>query len=338
MSAPNVMHARCTRVGTLTLVLIVALAGTALASLCMGNVALGPAAVLDALREGGESATGQIVHALRLPRFVAAVLVGASLAVAGALMQAITRNPLADPTLTGVVNGAALAVVSVTVLGLAVPAGALPFVALAGGAVAAALTFAIAWRTRLSPLRLLLAGSTIAALGGAGVISLMICAGPQAGQLFYWLAGGFAAVGWQQVIVLTPWSIAGLAVAFAAGRVLDTLALGDETARGVGLDLMRWRLILGGVAVALSASVVAVAGPVGFVGLCVPHLARLVLGGGHRRTLLPTALAGALLVAAADLVARTIAAPRELPVGFLTAWVATPLLIVMIRRDTGASA
>ncbi|WP_230461758.1 MULTISPECIES: FecCD family ABC transporter permease [Burkholderia cepacia complex] len=324
-------------IGVIVLALIVALGVVALASLCAGNLVLGPAAALDALASGGDTPAAQIVHALRLPRFIAALLVGASLAVAGALMQGITRNPLADPTLTGVVSGAALAVVGATVLAPALPAGALPFVALIGGGGAATLTFALAWRARLSPLRLSLAGTTIAALGSAGIISLMIAAGPQAGPLFYWLAGGLSGVGWQQVAMVAPWTVAGLTAAFAGARVLDTLALGDEAAQSVGLDLLRWRVIFGGIAVALSASVVAMAGPVGFVGLCVPHLARLALGGGYRRTLVATSLAGALLVAAADLVARTVAAPRELPVGFLTALVATPLLIAMIRRDEGAS-
>ncbi|MBN3839756.1 iron ABC transporter permease [Burkholderia sp. Ac-20349] len=325
------------RVGALVLVLIAALAAIALASLCAGNLVLSPVAALDALA-GGDTPAAQIVHALRLPRLIAALMVGASLAVAGALMQGMTRNPLADPTLTGVVSGAALAVVAVTVLVPGWSAGLLPFAALAGGGIAATLTFALAWRAQLSPLRLSLAGTTIAALGSAGVISLMIVAGPQAGPLFYWLAGGFAGVGWQQVAMVAPWTVAGLGAALAGARVLDTLALGDEAAQGVGLDLMRWRLMLGGIAVALSASVVSIAGPVGFVGLCVPHLVRAALGGSYRRTLGVTALAGALLVAAADLVARTVAAPRELPVGFLTALVATPLLIAMIRRDEGVSA
>lgn len=322
---------------TIALALIVALGAVVLASLCMGELRLTPAGAFDALRDGGDTPAALIVHELRLPRFVAALLVGAGLAVAGALMQAVTRNPLADPTLTGVVNGAALAVVAATVLMPAIPARALPFVALAGGGVAAMLAFALAWRARLSPVRLLLAGTTIAALGSAGVVSLMIAAGPRAGPLFYWLAGSLAAAGWPQVALLAPWTMLGLTVAFAGARVLDTLTLGDEAAQSIGLDLMRWRLAFLSVAVALSASVVAIAGPVGFVGLCVPHFARLLLGSGHRRTLPVAALVGALLVAAADLVARTIAVPRELPVGFLTALVATPLLIALIRRDEGAS-
>lgn len=322
---------------TIAFALMVALGAVALASLCVGELRLTPAGAFDALSAGGHTPAALIVRELRLPRFVAALLVGAGLAVAGALMQAITRNPLADPTLTGVVNGAALAVVASTVLVPAMPARALPFVALAGGAAAAMLAFALAWRARLSPVRLLLAGTTIAALGSAGVVSLMIAAGPRAGPLFYWLAGSLAAVGWPQVALLAPWTMLGLSAALAGARVLDTLTLGDEAAQSIGLDLMRWRLAFGSVAVALSASVVAIAGPVGFVGLCVPHFARLMLGGGHRRTLPVAALLGALLVAAADLVARTIAAPRELPVGFLTALVGTPLLIAMIRRDEGTS-
>ncbi|HGL6714175.1 TPA: FecCD family ABC transporter permease [Burkholderia contaminans] len=324
------------RVGALGLVLIVGIGAITLASLCAGNLMLSPVAALDALT-GSDAPAAQIVYALRLPRLIAALMVGANLAVAGALMQGITRNPLADPTLTGVVSGAALAVVAATVLAPTWSTAMLPFVALAGGGMAAMLTFALAWRARLSPLRLSLAGTTIASLGSAGVIALMIVAGPQAGPLFYWLAGGFAGVGWQQVAMVAPWTVAGLVAALAGARVLDTLALGDEAAQGVGLDLLRWRLILGGIAVALSASVVSIAGPVGFVGLCVPHLARVAIGGGYRRTLAVTALGGALLVSAADLVARTVAAPRELPVGFLTALVATPLLIAMIRRDEGVS-
>lgn len=327
------------RIGMIAFVLAlcVALGALGLVSLCIGDWRLTPAGVFDALRPGGDTAAALIVRELRLPRFAAAVLVGAGLAVAGALMQAITRNPLADPTLTGVANGAALAVVAKTVLAPTIPAGAVPFVALVGGGAAAFLAFALAWRARLSPLRLLLAGTTIAALGGAGVVSLMIAAGPRAGPLFYWLAGSLAAVGWQQVGMLAPWTLLGLIAAFAGARVLDTLALGDEAAQSIGLDLMRWRLAFGGLAVALSASVVAIAGPVGFVGLCVPHVARLALGGGYRRTLPVTALLGAQLVVAADLAARTVAAPRELPVGFLTALVATPWLIALIRRDEGVS-
>lgn len=325
---------------SLVLVLAAALAALALASLSLGDLSLHPVDALRALvdADGGAHPIAAIVLDLRLPRFATALLVGASLAVAGALMQGITRNPLADPTLTGVVSGAACAVVAVTVFAPSVPLAARPFIALGGGAGAAALTFALAAREQLSPLRLALAGTTVAALGSAGVVTLTMAAGPQTGPLFYWLAGGLSGVGWREVAMMAPWSAAGLAAAFAGARVLDVFALGDEAAQSIGVDLLRWRLLLGIVAVGLSAAVVATAGPVGFVGLGVPHLMRLAVGAGHRRMLPFAALAGALVVAGADLVARTVAAPREVPLGFLTALAAAPFLIALIRRDAGARA
>lgn len=317
-----------------------ALLAVALASLCMGNLAVSPEAAMRALWSAGMDPVSIIVRDLRLPRFITGVLVGASLAVAGALMQGITRNPLADPTLTGVAGIAALAVVGATVLAPAIAASWRPLIALAGAALGATLTFALAWRAHFAPLRLALAGTSVAALGSAGVVALMIAAGPQAGPLFYWLAGGLAGVGWQQAATIAPWTLAGLLLALASARGLNTLALGDAAAESIGLDLRRWRVGLGAVAVALSAAVVAVAGPVGFVGLCVPHLARLIAGADHRAMLPLAALAGGLLVSGADLFARTVAAPRELPVGFLTALLAAPFLIVLIRggawRHTGA--
>ncbi|HEV3105919.1 MAG TPA: iron chelate uptake ABC transporter family permease subunit [Trinickia sp.] len=323
----------------LAFLLIAALFALGLASLSVGDVSLHPVDALRALVDGdGSNPIAVVVRELRLPRFAAALLVGASLAVAGALMQGITRNPLADPTLTGVVSGAACAVVAVVVLAPSVPEAARPFIALAGGAGAATLTFLLAAREQFSPLRLALAGTTVAALGSAVVVALTMAAGPQAGPLFYWLAGGLSGVGWREVAVMALWSAAGIAAAWALARVLDGLALGDEAAQSIGIDLLRWRLTFGMVAVGLSAAVVATAGPVGFVGLGVPHLVRLAVGAGHRRMLPFAALVGALVVGAADLVARTVAAPREVPLGFLTALAAAPFLIALIRRDAGARA
>ena len=329
------------RVSRVSLMLIAALMLAALvavgiASLCAGTLTLTPRAGWQALTSAGDTPLSIVVRDLRLPRFIAGVLVGVSLALAGALLQNITGNPLADPSLTGVVSSAALAVVAATVLAPALSARWHPLVAIAGAAAGAALTFAFSWRGGLSPLRLSLTGSTVAALGCAGVIALMIAVGPQAGPLFYWLAGGLAGAGWQQAAALAPWAVLGLVLALGSARVMDTFALGDEAAESVGIALRRWRLGLGALAVLLSAAVVANAGPVGFVGLCAPHAARLVAGSAHRPMLPVAALAGALLVSVADLAARTVAAPRELPVGFLTALVAAPFLIALIRGNSGA--
>jgi iron complex transport system permease protein len=308
------------------------------ASLCTGMVSLTPHAAWAAVTSHNDAPLTIIVRDLRLPRLLTGLMVGASLALAGTLMQNITGNALADPSLTGVVSSAALAVVAATILAPALSARWHPLLATAGAAAGAALTFALSWRGALSPLRLALAGSTVGALGSAGIIVLMIAAGPQAGPLFYWLAGGLAGVGWRQAATLAPWTLAGLMLALGGARVMDTLALGDEAAQSVGIPLGRWRLGLGILAVMLSATVVANAGPVGFVGLCAPHAARLVAGSVHRRMLPFAALVGGLLVCAADLAARTVAAPRELPVGFLTALVAAPFLILLIRGGAGVRA
>ncbi|SOF01382.1 iron complex transport system permease protein [Burkholderia sp. OK233] len=306
-----------------------------IASLCVGTLPLTSHAAWAALTSHSDAPLTIIVRDLRLPRFIACLMVGASLALAGTLMQNITGNALADPSLTGVVSSAALAVVAATVLAPAVSARWHPLLATAGAAAGAALTFALSWRGTLSPLRLSLAGSAVAALSSAGVIVLMIAAGPQAGPLLYWLAGGFAGAGWRQAAALAPWTVVGLVLALGSARVMDALALGDEAAESVGIALRNWRLGLGTLAIVLSATVVANAGPVGFVGLCAPHAARLIAGSAHRLVLPFSALTGGLLVCTADLAARTVAAPRELPVGFLTALVAAPFLIQLIRGGAG---
>ncbi|WP_051710249.1 FecCD family ABC transporter permease [Andreprevotia chitinilytica] len=291
--------------------------------------------IADALTGSSQEPLALVVRELRLPRFLVGALVGAALAVAGCSMQALTRNPLADPTLTGVVSGAALAVVTATLLFPELPTTWYPWCALAGGFASAALSLALAWRDRLSPTRLALAGMTVAALASAVITALLMRAGPQAGPLFYWLSGGLAGRGWPQFSVIWPWALAGIAATLATCRVLDIMQLGDDTAESLGVQLGRWRLWHGLAAVALAAGVVAVAGPVGFVGLAVPHLARLLVGSAHVRLLPAAALLGAALVCGADLLARTLAAPRELPLGFLTALFAAPFFIALARRVRG---
>lgn len=317
--------------------LVCALLILALLALCMGIRPLSLVNVLDSVRfvAPERSLDGLLVMMLRLPRFIVGGLVGLSLAVSGVLLQTVSRNVLADPTLTGVMSGAALAVVATLLLFPTVSALWHPLIAMIGGGSSALLSVVLAWRGHLSPLRFALSGLTVAALGNAAIVSLLVVTGPQAGPIFYWLAGGLAGVGWFQVTLILPWSILGCVLAFVFVPMLNTMALGDEAAEAVGLNLRFWRCICTLIAVGLAAAVVAVAGPIGFVGLGVPHLVRLTLGYDHR-VLLPVAgLGGALLVTTADLLARTVVSPRELPVGFLTALTVVPLLIVLIRRRTG---
>jgi iron complex transport system permease protein len=312
------------------------LLASALASLLIGEISVSVHQVVDALVKHGGSQAEMVVWTLRVPRVVVGVLAGACFAVSGALMQGMTRNPLADPTLTGVAAGAACAIVAAQVLWPTLAVSMHPLLGIAGGLVAATLTFALAWRERLSPIQLALAGLAVSAFATAGITTLLIVSGPDAASLFFWLSGGLAGRSWTQVALLLPWALAGMALAWICAKPLNIMALGDDATHTLGLNMGLWRMACGLAAVMLAAGAVAVAGPLGFVGLCVPHIARLCVGNDHQRLLWVSALLGAALVCAADLLARTVAAPRELPAGFLTALIAAPLLIKLVHKREAA--
>jgi len=297
-----------------------------------GAVELSDAAVWQVLSGSREGLAGVLVWELRLPRFVAGVLVGASLAVAGQVMQAVTRNPLASPGITGVVAGASVAVVAVQAL-TEVDAAWLPYLGMLGGALAAAVTFLLAWQGGFSPLRLALAGVAVTALATALATAFLLFSGSQAQELFFWLAGGLPGRNWSHVELILPWAVTGLAAALLFARYLNLLQLEDEVARALGGQVLVWRVGFVVLAVALTAASVAVAGPVGFVGLVVPHIVRLLMGSDQRLLLPLSAVLGGLLVSVSDLLARTLAAPAELPLGIFTALMGGPLFILLITRS-----
>ena len=310
--------------------LALALLATAALALAAGTVPVAPAAVWQVLSgtQGGLPAI--LVWELRLPRFLAGVLVGASLAMAGWVMQTVTRNPLASPGTTGVVAGASMVVVVAQVC-FVLSATWLPWLGMLGGAGAAALTFLLAGQGGFTPLRLALAGIAVTALATALATAFLLFSGAQAQQLYFWLAGGLLGRGWSHVELIAPWACAGLVLVIGSARYLNLLRLDDEVARGLGARVVLWRLGFVGVAVALTAATVSVAGPVGFVGLVTPHLVRLLLGPDQRLALPAVMLLGALLVTLSDLLARTLAAPSELPLGMFTALLGGPLFIWLIR-------
>ncbi|MFC6670413.1 FecCD family ABC transporter permease [Marinobacterium aestuariivivens] len=312
------------------LLLLAALAATGYAALVAGTVPIGADDIREALGGRRDGIAAILVWELRLPRFLAGLLVGASLAVAGQLMQTVTRNPLASPGITGVVAGASLAVVLVQVC-FNVEAGWLPGFGLLGGTAAALLTFVLAAQGGFTPLRLALAGIAVTAMASALATAFLLFSGAQAQQLYLWLAGGLLGRGWSHVELILPWATTGLALALLGARYLNLLQLEDEVARTLGGQVRLWRLGFVSIAVALTAAAVAVAGPVGFIGLVAPHLVRLLLGSDQRLTLPAVALAGALLVTLGDLLARTLMAPAELPLGIFTALLGGPLFIGLIR-------
>lgn len=275
-----------------------------------------------------------VVHTFRLPRIVLAFLVGAALAASGTIMQGITRNPLADPYLLGVSGGAALAAVTIIVWVKTVPISALPFAAFAGALVTATAIYILAWRNGSStPLRLILIGIAIESLVGAATTIMLLFGNIyDVQQAYVWLTGSVYGRNWEHVHALGAWLVVLLPMAFLLARQLNTLNLGDDTAKGLGLRVERGRVLLLIVSVALAAAAVSVAGTIGFVGLVAPHITRRLVGPAHEGLLPVSALFGGALVVLADLVGRWVIAPSELPVGIVIAMIGAPYFLYLLYR------
>lgn len=313
---------------------LLALAG--FAGLALGPSALAPSRVAEALLGDASGPAADIVLRVRLPRVGLAALVGASLAVAGALFQALLRNPLADPYVLGVSGGAAVGGIVALSFGaaLGLGAGAVPPAAFAGAVLTTVLLYAVAGaRGRVSATQLLLTGVVFNAFASALIVFLASVAGlTESASIFLWLIGSLSAsragvAGWVALFLAL-----GLAVALPRARHLNLLTLGEEPAQQLGVDvdrLQRWLLVATSLMVGAAVSV---AGLVGFVGLIIPHLLRLLFGPDHRLLLPAAALGGAAFLVLCDTAARTALDGRELPVGAITALAGGPLFLYLLRR------
>jgi iron complex transport system permease protein len=303
--------------------------------LLLGAVSFGPAALWRGLT-GSDSEAAAILWGIRAPRALLAFLVGGALGVAGASLQALVRNPLADPYLLGISGGAGLGAVGAIALGLAA-AWALPAFAFAGGLAALVVVYRLAVAAgRLDPRTLVLAGVVVGSFAGALTSAILVLSdAARLRNAFLWLLGGFSAASWPAVAVFAAYATPAVAALFLLGRRLDLLALGEESAAHLGVDVDGTRRGAY-VAVGLVAgAAVAVSGVVGFVGLVAPHAMRRLVGPLHAR-LLPAVFAGAgAFLVLADVVARTVVRPIELPVGVVTALVGVPVFAAMLRRGTG---
>ncbi|MFF3115673.1 FecCD family ABC transporter permease [Kitasatospora sp. NPDC057904] len=272
---------------------------------------------------------------VRLPRVVLALLVGGSLGCAGALMQGVFGNPLAEPAVIGVSSGGAVGAVACIVLGLdTLGTWTVTAFAFASGLLTVLAVYALARSGgRTEVVTLILTGVAVNAFCGA-LIGLFLFAADSAAisQVTFWQLGSLSQATWGKVLAVLPFAVAGLAVAPLYARRLDLLALGERPARHLGVDVERMRLVLITVVALLTAAAVAVSGIIGFVGLVVPHLLRMVAGPGHRFLLPASALGGALVLVVADLAARTLAEPAELPLGVLTALIGSPFFFWLLRR------
>ena len=303
------------------------------ASLAFGEVRLGPGQLLEALRGGGDPLTRAVLWDLRLPRTLVALAVGGGLAASGVVMQAYFRNPLADPGLMGVSSGGAFGAVVAIASGLAAHhVLAVPAFALLGAGLATAAGLLLS-RQGTGPERLLLAGVALNALLGAGTSFLLVLVSGQfekGPQILFWLMGGLEDRGWEHVAMSLPGVLLACGLLLPRGRALNLLSLGETGAQSLGVDARRLRLELIGLATLATALATAAAGTLGFVGLVVPHLLRLLLGPDHRRLLPAAMLGGAAFLLAADLGVRML--PGGLRLGVLTSLVGGPFFLWLLRR------
>ena len=277
-----------------------------------------------------------VVRELRVPRTIIGLAVGAALGLAGAVIQGITRNPIADPGLLGVNAGAALAVVAaITWLGVASPAGYVWF-AFAGAALAAAMVYGIGamGRDGATPVRLALVGAAFTAAATSLTTMMLLIDIETLDRYRFWVVGSLVGRDLGTLAVMAPFLAVGALMALAVGRVLNAISLGDDVARGLGQRLGRARAAAAAAVVLLCGAATALAGPIVFVGLVVPHIARRITGPDYRWILAYSALLGPILLVAADVIGRLIARPGELEAGIVVAFLGAPVMIALVRRST----
>lgn len=300
-------------------------------SLMFGAVTLSPSDAIRGLFSDSDAFARNVVWQIRYPRVVDGMIVGAGFAVAGALLQGVTRNPLADPTIFGVTAAAGLASAIAIVVDRTIPQWGIAMACCAGGLVGSGLLFIIAWRGAISTVRLALAGVAISAFFGAAIVGLLASSRTFLQISLGFLAGGMYGTGWVDFRTMLPYFIPAMIAAVLVSGRLNILALGDDVAAGLGVLTDRTRLLILAIAGILTAVAVSTAGLVSFVGLVCPHLARFTVGADNRAVVPISALYGAILVTGADLIARLVIAPSEIPMGIITAGVGAPFLLYFVK-------
>ncbi|WP_051045221.1 FecCD family ABC transporter permease [Halalkalibacterium ligniniphilum] len=314
---------------------------TFLLSLNMGYIRLTPSEVLQTLLGNGTERQELILFDFRLPRMILALLIGAGLAVSGAILQGVSQNSLAEPGIIGINAGAGFAVVafifffqgSATGLGT-ISIFMLPLFALLGAGLAAFLIYLLAWKNGVTPIRLILVGIGINAAFTAALLLFQLKMNPRDFmQATVWLSGNIWGANWKFVLATLPWMIVLIPLTIFKARVLNVMNLGDQIAVGLGVNVERERRMLLLFAVALAGSSVAVGGGIAFLGLVAPHLARRVVGVKHEAVLPTAALLGALILLAADMIARGLQGSSEIPVGLVVSALGAPYFIYLLIKS-----
>lgn len=319
------------RVGTVLLVLLVLLAAACLVSMAVGSAGYSVPEILQALFSEEKSAIKTIVINLRLPRIILAILIGASLAAAGALLQSVMRNPLADPGTIGVSAGAGTAATTILLL-FPNLTSSVPLFAFGGAALACVLIYMMAWKEGVDPTRIILSGVAINSVLGAYNSLLQLLNSDSLEGVLAFMNGSLSGRSWYQVRLLAVYASIGLVLAFLCIKSANALQLGDEMAKSLGVKVSGSRVLLSGVAAFLAASTVSVAGMIGFVGLVVPHISRLLVGSDYKAMLPTSVVLGALVLLVADTVGRTIIPGMEIPVGIVMAVCGGPFFLYLLRK------
>lgn len=315
-------------------VLLIAVVLAACASIALGARVVSLAEIVQGLRDGGDGAgLGAVAVTERLPRTVTALVAGAALGVSGALMQTLTRNPIADPGILGINTGASLAMVTAIAFGGITTLPQYLWTALIGAGLTAVFVYLVGslGPGGATPVKLALAGVATTAALSSLISAVMLPRAAALTDFRFWQVGSLGRGTWQSLATVAPFLLVGALLALVVASPLNSLALGDEMAVGLGVHVARTRVLAAAAGVVLSATTTALAGPIGFVGLMVPHAVRMVIGADNRWVLPASALGGAALLTAADVVGRVIARPGVVSVGVVTAFIGAPVLILIAR-------
>ncbi|MFI6285886.1 FecCD family ABC transporter permease [Streptomyces sp. NPDC051018] len=336
MSARRALAVR--RIGW-TAAAVVALLVAVLLSLGVGARSIAPSTVFEALFQGGSGDDAEVVTELRLPRTLIGLMVGTALALAGAVLQGLTRNPIADPGILGISQGASVGVVlAIAYAGVHTLTGYVWF-AFTGAAITSVAVYAIASRGRggATPVKLALGGAAVNALLVSVTMAVLTTQAAVLDEFRFWQVGSIS--GREAEIVEQVWPILAVGVLLVAvvARGLDALALGEDVAKGLGQKVATVRIVGGLAATVLTGAAVAAAGPIAFIGLAVPHIARAVVGGDHRWMLPMAALIGPVMLLMSDVAGRVVLPPGEVPAGVMTALIGVPFLVTLVRRRAVAS-
>ena len=310
-----------------TVSLLLVLLATILISLKLGSIDISFTELIKGIFTGDSTGNIGIIKDLRMPRVIIAVLIGANLAISGVLLQAVIRNPLADPYITGISSGACAVTVffmvfvpSVTTLR--------PVFGFFGGLICCAIVYLMAYKKGLSPIRIVLAGAACNALLGGLSSMFTISAGLGASNIQKWIMGSLATVTWDNVYMLLPYSIIGIILSICVSKICNVLVLGSKNAKSLGFNSDLYMII-----VTLASISTAIGGVISFVGLVVPHICRIIVGSNHKYLILCSGILGAFLVLFADTIGRVVMKPYEIPVGVVTCIIGAPFFLYLLRRS-----